>query len=260
MASRSVMKKYKAKLPLGTYGLNNTQAKNVKINLPRMIRRWKVLRGDKVLVIAGKDKGKQGTVKETKRLKNRLTVEGVNLQKRRIRKTNEGPGKFVIQEGPIHYSNVKVIDPNTNKPTKISWRYLEDGKKVRVNRKTGDIIPKPAICFERRKKPDHDLNFDTDPEDVAEVTFKQSEIDNLKDRYLKTMEKQYINHLNQIQAKKQRQRRERLEGELILRRQIFETARDDIKEEIRIKEEERLKELEEQRKKQREESRAAENS
>jgi large subunit ribosomal protein L24 len=76
-----------------------------------LIKKWKILRGDLVSVLTGKDKGKQGVVKKVLRNKNRLVVEGVNIIKKRVKKTQQGPGMLVNKESTIHYSNLKLVCP-----------------------------------------------------------------------------------------------------------------------------------------------------
>ncbi|GAP02847.1 50S ribosomal protein L24 [Fructobacillus pseudoficulneus] len=96
--------------------------------------------GDKVRVIAGKDKGKEGTVTKTVAAKNRVVVEGVNLVKKHQKPSNEYPQGGVIDiEAPIHASNVQLIDPSTNEPTKVGFKF-EDGKKVRFAKKSGKVL------------------------------------------------------------------------------------------------------------------------
>ncbi|HAT55522.1 MAG TPA: 50S ribosomal protein L24 [Lactobacillus sp.] len=96
--------------------------------------------GDQVRVIAGKDKGKEGAVKQTLSKSDRVVVEGVNMVKKHQKPNNEYPqGGIVDVEAPIHVSNVMLIDPSTKKPTRVGFK-VEDGKKVRVAKKTGNTI------------------------------------------------------------------------------------------------------------------------
>ncbi|MBS9339057.1 50S ribosomal protein L24 [Fructobacillus sp. M2-14] len=96
--------------------------------------------GDKVRVIAGKDKGKEGTVTKTVDSKNRVVVEGVNLVKKHQKPSNEYPqGGVIDTEAPIHASNLQVLDPSTNEPTKVGYKF-EDGKKVRFAKKSGNKL------------------------------------------------------------------------------------------------------------------------
>jgi len=96
--------------------------------------------GDKVKVIAGKDKGKEGVVVKTLAAKDRVVVEGVNIVKKHQKPNNQYPqGGIVELEAPIHVSNVQLLDPSTNEPTKIGYK-VEDGKKVRFAKKSGKTL------------------------------------------------------------------------------------------------------------------------
>ncbi|MFC6119248.1 50S ribosomal protein L24 [Macrococcoides bohemicum] len=99
-----------------------------------------IKKGDKVIVITGKDKGKTGTVIEALPKKDRVVVEGVNIVKKHQKPTQMNPeGGIVEFEAAIHVSNVMLIDPKTNKPTRVGTK-IEDGKKVRVAKRSGEII------------------------------------------------------------------------------------------------------------------------
>ena len=96
--------------------------------------------GDKVRVIAGKDKGQEGTVKKTLASENRVIVEGVNVVKKHQKPSNVNPnGRIIDQEAPINASNVMLLDPSTNEPTRVGYQVV-DGKKVRVAKKSGQQI------------------------------------------------------------------------------------------------------------------------
>lgn len=96
--------------------------------------------GDKVKVIAGKDKGKEGVVVKTLATKDRVVVEGVNIVKKHQKPNNQYPqGGIVELEAPIHVSNVQLLDPSTNEPTKVGYK-VEDGKKVRFAKKSGTTL------------------------------------------------------------------------------------------------------------------------
>lgn len=96
--------------------------------------------GDQVRVIAGKDKGKEGAVKATLAKSDRVVVEGINMVKKHQKPNNEYPqGGIVDVEAPIHVSNVMLIDPSSKKPTRVGFK-VQDGKKVRVAKKTGNTI------------------------------------------------------------------------------------------------------------------------
>ncbi|ATF40565.1 50S ribosomal protein L24 [Weissella paramesenteroides] len=96
--------------------------------------------GDKVKVIAGKDKGKEGVVVKTISSQDRVVVEGVNMVKKHQKPNNQYPqGGIVELEAPIHVSNVQLLDPSTNEPTKVGYK-VEDGKKVRFAKKSGKTL------------------------------------------------------------------------------------------------------------------------
>ena len=99
-----------------------------------------VKKGDKVMVISGKDKGKTGVVLTAFPKKDRVLVEGVNIIKKHMKPNQANPqGGIVSQEAAIHVSNVMLIDPKTGEPTRVGSK-VEDGKKVRVAKKSGEII------------------------------------------------------------------------------------------------------------------------
>jgi len=95
--------------------------------------------GDKVLVIAGSSKGKEGTVKKVLKEENRVIVEGVNLVKRHQKGNGQESGGILDIEAPIHVSNVMIIDPKTKKPTRIGHKE-ENNKKVRIAKKSGSKL------------------------------------------------------------------------------------------------------------------------
>jgi large subunit ribosomal protein L24 len=100
----------------------------------------KIRKGDKVIVLAGRDKGKSGEVIRVMPKENRALVRGVNLVKRHQRQTPKQEGGIISKEAPIHLSNVTIADPKTGKPTRIGFRILDDGRKVRFAKASGDLI------------------------------------------------------------------------------------------------------------------------
>ncbi|MGY3778350.1 50S ribosomal protein L24 [Isobaculum melis] len=98
--------------------------------------------GDKVKIISGKDKGKEGIVLKAFPKKDRVVVEGMNMMKKHQKPNTANPqGGILTIEAPIHVSNVMLIDPKTGEPTRVGYK-VEDGKKVRVSKKTGEVLDK----------------------------------------------------------------------------------------------------------------------
>ena len=100
----------------------------------------KVKRGDSVVVVAGRSKGARGDVLKVLPAENRVIVQGVNLVKRHTRPTQVDPGGIVEKEAPIHVSNVALADPDSGQATRVGYRWLEDGRKVRFAKRSGEII------------------------------------------------------------------------------------------------------------------------
>ena len=101
----------------------------------------RIRKGDRVLVIAGADKGKRGEVLRVIPKEDRAVVQGVRMAKHHRKPTGLGqPGGIVELEAPIHLSNIMLVDPKSDQPTRVGFRVLEDGRKVRVARKTGQVI------------------------------------------------------------------------------------------------------------------------
>jgi len=102
--------------------------------------KFKIKKGDKVVVISGRDKGKSGEVLSVLRTEERVLVQGVNMIKRHTRPRPGEPGGIVEKEAAIHVSNVAHIDPKSQKPTRVGYRVLEDGRKVRFAKRSGEIL------------------------------------------------------------------------------------------------------------------------
>jgi large subunit ribosomal protein L24 len=100
----------------------------------------KIKKGDKVVVITGKDKGKTGEVLRVMPKEARLVVQGVNMMKRHTKPAMGNPGGIVEKEATIHISNVAHIDPKSNKPTRVGYKELEDGRKVRFAKRSGEVL------------------------------------------------------------------------------------------------------------------------
>jgi len=99
----------------------------------------KIKKGDTVKVLTGRDKGKTGTVTQVLPKEDRVVVEGVNVVKRHQRQTQQTQGGIIEKNAPIHVSNVALVDPKSGDATRVGFK-VEDGKKVRVAKKSGEVI------------------------------------------------------------------------------------------------------------------------
>jgi large subunit ribosomal protein L24 len=102
-------------------------------------QKFKIKKGDQVIVTTGKDKGRTGEVIEVRPADARVKVQGINLVKRHRRPTQTNPGGIDQMEAPLHISNVSLIDPESGKPTRAGYS-IEKGKKTRIARKSGKAI------------------------------------------------------------------------------------------------------------------------
>jgi large subunit ribosomal protein L24 len=100
----------------------------------------KIKKGDRVVVLAGRDKGRSGEVVQVMPKEERALVRGVNMVKRHQRQTVSQEGGIISKEGPIHLSNLGMADPKDGKPTRVGFRILDDGRKVRFAKRSGDLI------------------------------------------------------------------------------------------------------------------------
>ena len=100
----------------------------------------KIRKGDRVVVTAGRDKGKRGEVRQVMPTEGRAIVAGVNLVRRHTRQTAQTEGGIITKESTIHLSNLAILDPKTGKPTRVGFKILDDGRKVRVAKRSGDLI------------------------------------------------------------------------------------------------------------------------
>ena len=105
-----------------------------------MVKKFKIKRGDQVVVVSGRDRGKRGEVLRVVRKDDRLIVQGINMIKRHTRPSAGNPGGIVDKEASIHISNVAHIDPSTNGPTRVGYKLLEDGRKVRFAKRSGEVL------------------------------------------------------------------------------------------------------------------------
>jgi large subunit ribosomal protein L24 len=100
----------------------------------------KIKKNDNVLVLSGKDRGKQGQVRRVIPKESRAIVNGVNIVKKHQRQTQTSAGGILEIEAFLHVSNVAHVDPKDNKPTRVGFKTLEDGRKVRVAKRSGEVI------------------------------------------------------------------------------------------------------------------------
>jgi large subunit ribosomal protein L24 len=100
----------------------------------------KIRKGDRVKVIAGRSKGKVGDVLRVLAAEDRVVVSGVNMIKRHTKPGRTDAGGIVEREAAIHVSNVAILDPKSDKPAKIGFKFLEDGRKVRIARGSGETL------------------------------------------------------------------------------------------------------------------------
>ena len=105
-----------------------------------MASKLKIRKGDRVRVITGRDRNAIGDVLGVLPRENRVVVSGVNMVARHTKPNRGNAGGIVRKEAPIHVSNVALIDPKSDKPTKVGFKTLEDGRKVRFARASGEII------------------------------------------------------------------------------------------------------------------------
>ncbi|AZO08113.1 MULTISPECIES: 50S ribosomal protein L24 [unclassified Mesorhizobium] len=100
----------------------------------------KIRKGDKVVVLAGKDKGRSGEVLSVQPKEDTAVVRGVNLIRRHQKQTQSQEGGIITKEAPIHLSNIALADPKDGKPTRVGFAIQKDGKKVRVAKRSGEVI------------------------------------------------------------------------------------------------------------------------
>ena len=100
----------------------------------------KIRKGDKVVVLSGRDKGRTGEVIEVRPTENRALVRGVNMVKRHQRQAAGQEGGIISKEAPIHLSNIAIADPKSGKPTRVGFRVEADGRKVRIAKRSGAEI------------------------------------------------------------------------------------------------------------------------
>lgn len=100
----------------------------------------KIKKGDKVVVLTGRDKGRSGEVVQVMPKDEKALVRGVNMVKRHQRQSMNQEGGIISKEAPVHISNIAMADPKDGKPTRVGFRVLDDGRKVRFAKRSGDLI------------------------------------------------------------------------------------------------------------------------
>ncbi len=105
-----------------------------------MAAKFKIKKGDTVVVLAGREKGKSGEVIAVHTKDRRVLVRGVNMIKRHTRPSQISPGGIMEKEATLHVSNLAIADPKDGKPTRVGYRTLEDGRKVRFAKRSGEIV------------------------------------------------------------------------------------------------------------------------
>jgi large subunit ribosomal protein L24 len=100
----------------------------------------KIKKGDKVVVITGRDKGKSGEVLSVSPTEGRAVVRGVNLVKRHTKATMQSEGGIISKEAAVQLSNLQIADPKDGKPSRVGFKILDDGRKVRFAKRSGDLI------------------------------------------------------------------------------------------------------------------------
>jgi len=100
----------------------------------------RIKKGDQVVVLTGRDKGRKGEVLRMVLAENRAIVQGVNMIKRHQRQSQSQEGGVISKESPIQLSNIALLDPKSGTATKVGFKFLKDGRKVRVARKSGEVI------------------------------------------------------------------------------------------------------------------------
>lgn len=105
-----------------------------------MAEKLKIKKGDKVVVVTGRSKGATGEVLRVDRITDRVVVQGANKVTKHVKPSRTGAGGIEEREAPIHMSNVMHADPKDGKPTRVGFKFLDDGRKVRVAKRSGEVI------------------------------------------------------------------------------------------------------------------------
>ncbi|KAG8187422.1 hypothetical protein JTE90_009497 [Oedothorax gibbosus] len=155
----------------------NYPGKHITQDIVEPIKDWTIYKGDKVEVMKGKDKGKQGFVNYVVTERNWVTVEGLNCEYKYVGGEFGVPKTMMAEELPLLVTNeVALLDPSDNKPTQVVWRFTDAGEEVRVSARTGRIIPIPEAALEtydyKIKRYYVEQPKDTPAAEVEKITFK----------------------------------------------------------------------------------------
>jgi large subunit ribosomal protein L24 len=108
--------------------------------MTNLIPKFRIKKGDEVVVLSGKDRGKRGKILRVLRKDERVLVQGINMIKRHTRPSQTSPGGILEKEAALHISKVALVDPKLGKPTRVGYKFLDDGRKVRVAKLSGEVI------------------------------------------------------------------------------------------------------------------------
>ena len=105
-----------------------------------MAKKYKIKKGDQVVILTGKDKGKKGNIIDIITKRNRVLIQGISMVKRHTKPSPASKGGIEDKESSVHISNVSIVDPKDGKPSKIGFKFLDKGKKVRFSKRSGEVI------------------------------------------------------------------------------------------------------------------------
>ena len=105
-----------------------------------MAKKYKIKKGDQVVILTGKDKGKKGNIIDIITKRNRVLIQGISMVKRHTKPSPASKGGIEDKESSVHISNVSIVDPKDAKPSKIGFKFLDKGKKVRFSKRSGEVI------------------------------------------------------------------------------------------------------------------------
>uniref|UniRef100_A0A2H1WJ43 Large ribosomal subunit protein uL24m n=1 Tax=Spodoptera frugiperda TaxID=7108 RepID=A0A2H1WJ43_SPOFR len=161
----------------GQFRLQNDRNMHRKKVFVEPVGDWSFFKGDRVEIMVGKDKGKQGIISQVIQERNWVIVEGLNTHLRVVGKDKKFPGITIQSEAPLLVTtDVKLVDPETLKPTEFQWRYTEEGDKVRVSMASSRIIPIPksseeTMDFKSKELYIENVEKDTTADAAVKVTF-----------------------------------------------------------------------------------------